>query len=260
MAMLNTNMPKILGVRFKRKMTFAVGIFYVASCIAIVCAQSVSTMFPDLYATYMAAAIALLVVRVCWCIFVKNHPQGEEVPAGEPVTKYLRIAARSKNVWLIAATYGLTLAATTGLGTIFPTTMQVARGYSMELSGSLAVVGTIGSFFACIVGPLWVQLSPSLWALLVVNAFLTACSGPIIEAMTYQLPEIGAKYAGSAGGIVTTTGMIFSYALPIAVTAVIGENFMVLMIAYAVVFGLSAPTIALLPETGAKAQAAAQDK
>lgn len=287
MATLNANMPKILGVWFKHKMTFAVGIFYAVSCAAIVCAQSVSTMFADLRSTYMAAAVALLVVCVCWYAFVKNHPQGEEVPAGEPVTKYLRVAAKSKNVWLIAATYGLTLAATTGLGTIFPTIMQVARGYSMELAGSLAAVGTVGSFFACIVGPLWVQktgknkpflivttvvgavsmaaiwwvqLGPSLWTLIVVNAFLTACSGPIIEAMTYQLPEIGAKYAGSAGGIVTTTGMIFSYVLPIAVTAVIGENFMTLMVAYAVVFGLSALTIALLPETGAKAQACAAEQ
>lgn len=280
MACLNANMPKILGIWFKDKMTFAVGIFYAVSCIAIVCAQSVSVMFGDLHTTYLTAAIALLVVCICWYAFAKNHPAGEEVSPSEPVTKYLGTVIKNKNVWLVAATYALTLASTTGLGTIFPTIMQVARGYSMELAGALSAVGTIGSFFACILGPIWVQkrgknkpfliwttligavtmaaiwwvqLGASLWALMVVNAFLTACSGPIIESMVFQLPGVGPKYAGSAGGIVTTVGLAISYILPIAISAVLGENFMALIIAYAVVFALSAATIALLPETGWKA-------
>lgn len=279
MACLNANMPKILGTWFKDKMTFAVGVFYAVSCIAIVCAQSVSVMFGGLHTTYMVAAVGLLVVCVCWFAFAKNHPVGEEVPESEPVTKYLGAVVKNKNVWLIAATYALTMASTTGLGTIFPTIMQVARGYSMELAGALSAVGTIGSFFACIIGPVyvqkrgknkpflivttlagaitmaaiwWVQLGASLWALMVVNAFLTACSGPIIESMVFQLPDVGAKYAGSAGGIVTTVGLASSYVIPIAISAVLGENFMALMMAYAVVFALSALTVALLPETGWK--------
>ena len=279
MACLNANMPKILGTWFKEKMTFAVGVFYAVSCVAIVCAQSVSVLFGDLYTTYMVAAIALLVVCVCWFVFAKNHPVGERVPESEPITKYLGTVVKNKNVWLIAATYALTMASTTGLGTIFPTILQVARGYSMELAGALSAVGTIGSFFACIVGPIyvqkrgknkpfliittlvgavtmaaiwWVQLGASLWAIMIVNAFLTACSGPIIESMVFQLPDVGSKYAGSAGGIVTTVGLASSYVIPIVVSAVLGENFMVLMMVYAAVFALSALTIAFLPETGWK--------
>lgn len=279
MASLNANMPKILGIWFKHTMTFAVGVFYAVSCLAIVCAQSASTLFGDLHTTYLVAAVVLLVVCICWYIFAKNHPAGEELPPAEPVIKYIGVAIKSKNVWFVALIYALTLASTTGLGTIFPTIMQVARGYDMALAGNLAAVGTIGSFFACLVGPAWVQkrgknkpfliwttilgaatmaliwwvqLGPSLWVLMVVNAFLTACSGPIVEAITYQLPEIGAKYAGSAGGIVTTVGMIGSYIIPIGVAAVIGENFMAMMIAYAVIFALSAVFIILLPETGSK--------
>lgn len=279
MACLNANMPKILGTWFKEKMTFAVGVFYAVSCVAIVCAQSVSVLFGDLYTTYMVAAIALLVVCVCWFAFAKNHPVGERVPESEPITKYLGTVVKNKNVWLIAATYALTMASTTGLGTIFPTILQVARGYSMELAGALSAVGTIGSFFACIVGPIyvqkrgknkpfliittlvgavtmaaiwWVQLGASLWAIMIVNAFLTACSGPIIESMVFQLPDVGSKYAGSAGGIVTTVGLASSYVIPIVVSAVLGENFMVLMMVYAAVFALSALTIAFLPETGWK--------
>ena len=279
MACLNANMPKILGTWFKEKMTFAVGVFYAVSCVAIVCAQSVSVLFGDLYTTYMVAAIALLVVCICWFAFAKNHPVGERVPESEPITKYLGTVVKNKNVWLIAATYALTMASTTGLGTIFPTILQVARGYSMELAGALSAVGTIGSFFACIVGPIyvqkrgknkpfliittlvgavtmaaiwWVQLGASLWAIMIVNAFLTACSGPIIESMVFQLPDVGSKYAGSAGGIVTTVGLASSYVIPIVVSAVLGENFMVLMMVYAAVFALSALTIAFLPETGWK--------
>ncbi len=282
---LNANMPKILGIWFKHKMTVAVGIFYAVSCVAIVMAQSVSTLFPDLFATYIVAAFALLAVCVCWYLFVRNHPAGEALPEPEPVTKYLGTAAKSKNVWFIALVYGLTLASTTGFSTIFPAMMEIVRGYDMTLSGNLAAVGTIGSFFACFVGPAWVQKSgknkpflivttvlgaitmaavwwiqmgPSLWGILIVSGFLTACSGPIIEAMTYQLPEIGAKYAGSAGGIVTTTGLAMSWLLPIVVTFAVGENFMVMVIAYAALFLLSLLFIVLLPETGLKAKTAAE--
>lgn len=101
-------------------------------------------------------------------------------------------------------------------------------------------------------------MGPSLWGILIVSGFLTACSGPIIEAMTYQLPEIGAKYAGSAGGIVTTTGLAMSWLLPIVVTFAVGENFMVMVIAYAALFLLSLLFIVLLPETGLKAKTAAE--
>lgn len=156
---LNANMPKILGIWFKHKMTVAVGIFYAVSCVAIVMAQSVSTLFPDLFATYIVAAFALLAVCVCWYLFVRNHPAGEALPEPEPVTKYLGTAAKSKNVWFIALVYGLTLASTTGFSTIFPAMMEIVRGYDMTLSGNLAAVGTIGSFFACFVGPAWVQKS-----------------------------------------------------------------------------------------------------
>ena len=223
-SMLNANMPKILGIWFKEKMTVAVGLFYATSCVAIVLAQSVSTLFPSLFMSYLVAAIVLTVVCICWIYLVRNVPEGETLPPAEPITKYLGRAAKSKNVWFIALIYGLTLASTGGYAMILPSAFELAKGYETTLSGSLAAIITVGSFFACLIGPAWVQkrgknkpflivttiigaafmvvcwfveLSPALWVLLVLNGFFSACSGPIVEAMTAQLPDIGTKYAGS---------------------------------------------------------------
>ena len=278
-SMLNANMPKILGIWFKEKMTVAVGLFYATSCVAIVLAQSVSTLFPSLFMSYLVAAIVLTVVCICWICLVRNVPEGETLPPAEPITKYLGRAAKSKNVWFIALIYGLTLASTGGYAMILPSAFELAKGYETTLSGSLAAIITVGSFFACLIGPAWVQkrgknkpflivttiigaafmvvcwfveLSPALWVLLVLNGFFSACSGPIVEAMTAQLPDIGTKYAGSAGGIVTTVGIAFSYFLPIAVTKVIGDDFTTLLIVYSAIFLLSLVFIFLLPETGIK--------
>ena len=113
-SMLNANMPKILGIWFKEKMTVAVGLFYATSCVAIVLAQSVSTLFPSLFMSYLVAAIVLTVVCICWICLVRNVPEGETLPPAEPITKYLGRAAKSKNVWFIALIYGLTLASTGG--------------------------------------------------------------------------------------------------------------------------------------------------
>lgn len=278
---LNANLAKVLGTWFKQQTSLAMGVFYAASCAAIVVAQAFSTMFPTLEISYLVAAIVLAVVAAIWILFMSNVPKGESLPEPEPVIKYLKIAAKSRNVWCIALAYGLTLASTTAYCSILPSALELARGVETTMAGSMAAIITVGSFFACFAGPAavlklgknkpflvittiiaaavmianwFLPLGTVMWVVLVVNGFMTALSGPIIQAMTPDLPEIGVKYAGSAGGIIGTVGLLCSYFVPVIVSTVVGGNWTANLCVESVLFLLSLVPILLLPETGAKAK------
>lgn len=284
---LNANMTKIFGAWFKHQTSLAVGFYYAASCLAIVLAQAFSTLLGTMYMSFLVAAIALTVVALFWIFFMRNTPEGEAAPEEEPVTKYLAVAMKNKNVWLIALAYGLTLATTTQFCAILPTALELGLGVETATAGSMASVITVGSFLACFAAPafvIWrgknkgfllistflgaavmainwfVPLGPGMWAVLVLNGFLSALSGPVLEAMIPALPGIGTKYAGSAGGLNTTIGVGIAYFLPIGIAAVCGENWVMQFIVCAVLFLASAICIVLLPETGPKGKLAQEGK
>lgn len=282
-ACLNANMTKIFGVWFQHQTSLAVGLYYAASCLAIVLAQSMSTMFPTMYLSFLVAAIALAVVAVMWIVLMRNHPQGVDVPESEPILKYLKVAAKNKYVWLVSFTYGLTIASTTQFATILPSALELGMGVETQTAGSMAAIITVGSFFACFAAPAYVMwrgknkpflivstiiggaimainwfvpLGPVMWVVLVLNGFFSALSGPVVEAMIPLLPGVGTKYAGSAGGLNTTVGMLCSYFIPIGISAVSGENFMLNLMICAILFLCSLATIVFLPETGRKSKLA----
>ena len=281
-AALNANLAKVLGSWFKEQTSFAVGVFYAASCVSIVVAQAFSTYLPSLDVSYLIAAIAEAVTAVLWIIFMRNVPAGEPMPEPEPVVKYLKIAAKSRSVWCIALAYGLTLASTTAYASILPSALELARGVDTTTAGTMAAVITAGSFFACFAGPAaalklgknkpflivttivaaavmaanwFLPVGVAMWVVLVVNGFMTALSGPIIQAMTPDLPEIGAKYAGSAGGIIGTVGLLCSYFVPVIVSSLTGDNWTMNFTIESILFLASVLPIMLLPETGAAAKA-----
>ncbi|WP_418142671.1 MFS transporter [Adlercreutzia equolifaciens] len=278
-AALNANLAKILGTWFKEQTSLAMGFFYAASCVAIVIAQVFSTLMGTLFMSYLIAAFLMAATAVAWIVFARNAPAGEPLPDSEPIVQYLKIACKSKNVWFIALAYGLTLASTTAYCSILPSALELGRGVDTMLAGSLAAIITVGSFLACFAGPAavlklgknkpflivttfvgaavmfvswFVPLGPGLWTILVLNGFFTALSGPIIQAMTPEIKEIGIKYAGSAGGIIGTVGLLCSYLLPLAVSFIAGDNWMLNLSIESGLFLLSVVFIMALPETGIK--------
>ncbi len=72
---------------------------------------------------------------------------------------------------------------------------------------------------------------------------------------TPDLPEIGAKYAGSAGGIIGTVGLLCSYFVPVIVSSISGDNWTLNFTIESILFLASVLPIAMLPETGAAAKA-----
>ena len=76
--------------------------------------------------------------------------------------------------------------------------------------------------------------------------------------MPFALPEIRGKYAGSAGGIIGTIGLLCSYAIPVAVASLTVGNYTMNLAIETLLFLLSSVFILLVPELGPKSKIAAE--
>lgn len=280
-SLLNANLIKVLGTWFKQDTDSAMGVFYAASCLGITLAQITSSWFPSVNAAYLFSSVSLLILTICWMMFVRDTPKGESLPPAEPTAKYLKVAIKSKNTWIVSICAGLGIASTTAYAGFLPQALTLGQGITNKTAGVMSAVVTIGSFFGSLIGPAWCNklgrykmfltvttligaivmyftwYTPAgffLWAMLVINGFFTAISGPIVQAMPIQFPEIGEKYAGSAGGIVGTVSMLISYIIPILVSKIAGNDYAKNLGIESLVFGLSVICILALPEIGQKAK------
>lgn len=277
---LNANLIKVLGIWFKEQTGTAMGLFYASSCAAIVVAQICAPLFGSVYISYLVAAIVLAIATVLWYLLDRDASKGEVPAPPEPTMEYLKVASKSKGVWLIAIGVGFGLASTTAYAGLLPQALELGKGVEMTTSGVMAAIVTVGSFFGCLIGPAcadkigkfkaflvattvlgavfmfatWYCPSASwiLWAVLVANGFFTAINGPIMQAMPILLPEIGEKYAGSAGGIVGTVSLLLSYFMPILISAIAGDSYAINFALESLCFVLGVVPIVLLPELGPK--------
>lgn len=140
-------------------------------------------------------------------------------------------------------------------------------------AGNMAALVTIASIFGCIVGPalcayfksfkpylmiinivasaamlsVWyVEGNASLHFVLAASGFLSAMTGPILQAMPVMMKGIGSRFAGSASGIIGTVSLAMSFLLPILISLLSNENYEINLIMQAVCFAISILPIALL--------------
>lgn len=278
---LNANGIKLLGAWFpKEKMGTVMGLFNSASGVGITVALASSALFPTTKSAYLAANSALLAVWILWLALVKAKPEGAPDLPAMPVTKYIGIAARSKNVWLV----GLALMFFMGYSMVFSgflsNALSQARGLDPVTAGVMASMVTFGTIIGSVLGPFLSDRVGSVKPFLLIAAALGAISGygawvmppssamsvllvtlgifsgvcsPLLMSFPMRLPEIGPAYAGSAGGIITTlqvTGAVFIPTFIIAPLA--GQNFNLLFALGSLSFLMVGVVAILLPELGTR--------
>lgn len=285
LAILNANLIKIFGVWFQEDTEKAMGYFYASSCLGIIVSQMTGALCPSVHSAYIASSVAMLIASVLWIVFIKDCPEGMSLPEPEPVVKYLKNAAKSKGTWLIAIIAGLGTASTTAYAGILPQALSFGRGVNPTLAGSMAAVVSVGSLFGSFIGPeicnklgtykpflvvttligaivmfytYYFPIGLMMWIVLILNGFFTAVQGPIIQAMPLLLPEIGNKYAGSAGGIIGTVSMVITYIISIALSSIAKDNYALNLRLECGAFISAIICILLLPELGRKRELAMQ--
>ncbi|MEH7108519.1 MFS transporter [Bacillus sp. JJ1764] len=282
-SILNANLIKILGIWFQEETEKAIGYFFAAACMGIVVSQMTGTLFPSVNSAYIASSVALLIGSVLWIAFVKDCPEGMSLPKPEPVVKYLKHTAKSKNTWIISIAAGFGLASSTAYAGILPQALTFAHGVNASLAGTMAAIITVGSFLGSIIGPIvcnklgkykpflivttiigaaimfYNWYSPAgivMWIVLILNGFFTAVQGPTTQALPFLLPEIGDKYAGSAGGILGTVSLLMSYFIPIVISSIVKDNYALNLGIESVIFLLAVICYFFIPELGRKGKPA----
>ena len=290
---LNANLIKIFGTWFKNKAQLAMGFFYASSSLGVVAANIIAPMIGDVFSNYLASAIALTIVGALWLAALRDAPKGEALAISEGGSwAAFKVAAKSKNVWLIGLNYGLCLAAVTAFASLTPQVLVLQCGLDPVTAGTIASAAAIGSllgeligggigiklgkwrpfivvtvligallmtyFWAGVVMPGKVPSVGLLIGIQVLAGAFGALKGPLVQAMPYALPEIRGKYAGSAGGIIGTIGLLCSYAIPVSVSAITVGNYTMNLALETLIFALSCIFILMVPELGPKSKIAAE--
>ena len=286
---LNSNLVKIFSAWFMEQTQIAMGFFFGSAGLGVILAQMVAPMFGSVFMSYLTAAIALTVVTIIWFIMLKDAPEGAPVmaaPAGDSPLKYFKVAAKSRNVWFIAFSYGLSLASCTAFAAFIPQALILSCGVDPVTAGLIASCAAFGSIIGSLIGPMvcarlgkwkpylvvtiaigtllmvyfWagvimsgsIPSIPLLMAIMVCSGAFGAINGPIVQAMPFALPEIRGKYAGSAGGLISTVGLLLSYFVPVLVSSVAVGSYVLNLGLESAVFLISALFILLIPELGPK--------
>lgn len=252
---LNVNMSKIIGGWYPpERVGTMVGIVMVGSTLGMTVGTATTAMMPSYTFAFAVSGIAAVVVFILWVLFMKDGES--EQKAQESSLESLKIVLKSKNIWLVGLCLMCVLGCNVAVSAFLPTALQ-SRGISAATSGVMASVMTVGSLLGSLLGPTVCGRMPSMKAFLIglgaaagvcaafgwlgampiiaVSLLLAGfCIGtliPLYMSFPMLLPEIGPRYAGSAGGAITTLELLGAVVIPTyVITPIAGENFILMFL------------------------------
>ena len=276
---LMANMSKVVAYWFPPKeMHLALGIAATGIGVGSSIGLATGALFASYAAGFLTTGIIALAVAVLWVIVARSTRPGVALPPPPPWGEHLKVAARSKTIWLLAAVMFFFQAGFMGVSAVMPIGLQVAHGVNPVTAGLVASVFTIGGFVGNIFGPIIAArtglVKPNVWVTMIICgicvyiAWATAMSlgtwififiaglalGVMAPAgMVYpvMLPEIGPAFAGVGLGMVTAIGMVGGFVMPsFVLTPLAAGNFSLMFIFFAIVIVISGLIFLPAPEIG----------
>lgn len=280
---LNSSIVKVFGCWFESRTDFAMGWYYAASSGGMAASFALTPLFASPLLAFASSASVLGILGLIWTFVAGRfdeenaalwvHPaslngEGDGAMFG---VQDLCHAARSRSVWIVALILGLGLASTETFLGFLPLALEAST--DRVAGGWMTSTMTIGGIIGCIAAPhvrvrfksyrrfLLVASVLGAMALALVCIFLdapnavllfftgalTAVCGPTVQGLPYQLPEIGERFAGSAGGIVNMTSLMATFLLPLGISALFGESYLMLLAGAVMCFMVTIILVPLLP-------------
>lgn len=282
-AAMNANVMRLLGAWFGDRVSVAIGVYYACSGLGAMAALYTSAVVPSTQAAFLISAVALLACAILWFLLVANAPGDSIDVKGAPQIELAMTngkkmgalacfakAAKSKGMWLVAFATSVGFAAKTAYLSFMP--QALSQSMTPSAANELAMAVTLGGVIGCLFGPSLcmrsfrikrvlvactaatsllmclsaMQLATPSAVVLFSVGVLSSMTAPLIEAIPCRLPEL-AGVVGSAGGIIGSASLVATYAIPLVIVAVSGENYVIWMLAVAACFALSIPAILRLP-------------
>ncbi len=239
---LNVNMAKILGGWFSpAKIGPMMGITMIGCTLGMTLGIGTTALLPSTEFAFILAAVMEVVILLMWILFMKEGRENsaQEIPESVSVRESLTACIRSKSVWLVGGCLMCIMACNVALTSFLPATLM-SRGFTETAAGSLTMPLTIGNLAGSLLGTILItkigRMKPCLILLAILCGICSAFAwqlgtagiiaalgltgfafGTLVPTfMTFPslLPEIGPKYAGSAGGFIATLELIGAVVIP----------------------------------------------
>lgn len=281
---VNANAAKLVGSLYdKAKLGAMLGLLLAGSTIGTTLAMGTTVaLFPSLKSAYLAAAVLAVITLGGWIFIAGGQIVGSRNGKKETkknnggVLRELGVVIRSLSTWKTGLCLLFCVGGSVALSTFLPIIFQNMKGLSATASGVITALMLCGNFCGNIIGPRVCRVFPwdqrrticafqiiagvGILLMLVLNAgfalygvcFLTGiaiyASVPTLISIPIQLPEVGEKYAGTAGGFIATMQLIGCVCLPSYVIApVSGGNYKMILLITAACYAVTAGTVWALP-------------
>ena len=252
----SANCPKIAGMWFTpEKTSVTTGIYLSFSYAGMALGIGTASLYASMKSAFAGAAILGVIVFVMWALFMREHPDEKlrraDETSGVTFKEGLTAALKSKDVWLAATALFLSLGSLTSFANFMPTALE-SRGIASGTASSISMSITLGALACSFLAPViasklgkvkvmmfvfailaavgmifaWrISKDPVvLFILLFIVGFLGNGFAPVILSLPVRLPEIGTKYGGTAGGLLSTIQLAGSVTIPTYVIAPIAGN------------------------------------
>lgn len=286
-AVLNSNMSKIVASLYPiEKVGRVIGILMAGSTGAMAVAYATTSLIPTVQMVFWIGAVVSVVVTVGWLLFARERyfAGGEEAQAQEtiPLKESILASLKSKNIWLAGLSLMLMLGGSMIVTNFQVTALTTLKGYSEVYAGSFGTALMIGAILGSISVPPVVLGSKRAPVLLLisglvaalgmvaiplgsaaliyigsfVNGFLRSGIIAVMMALPVMFPEIGPRYAGTAGGLIVTLELIGAVVIPTYIIVPLGGgNLVMYFVLGALCIAVSAVLCAMAARVLTKEQA-----
>ena len=277
---LNPNSAKIVGSFFPpEKVSSKVSILFASATLAMTIGFATTAFFPSIKSAFIVAGAISVLAAGLWWIFMKEPNKIKETVNNKMQTismkEGLLIVIKNKPVWIIGFCLFGILACNVAMNSFLPTAL-IQRGIDQVTAGMYSSITTIGYLVGCLTAPIITtklgKMKPVLFVmgiiavlgagfawqlpegiLLGAGLFIAggAMSGmmPLLFSIPIQLPEIGAKYAGTAGGFTSTLELLGAVLVPAyIITPIAGSNMTLYFILSGACMAIVSVLVLFLPE------------
>jgi NNP family nitrate/nitrite transporter-like MFS transporter len=251
----NANQMKFVGTWFPAAQTgLALGIFVAFNNGSMALSSGVATLFTNYSSAFVSSGIYAAFMVVVWLILGRDKPKvpvAANAEAQPPILECLKVVVRSRRIWIMAVGMMLFQSAALTLTQFMPSALQADFGYTQGQAVTITNVFTFSALIGCLfTGKLFNALKrPKLWFTVIgiISAFgiafawripnvplkvialsllgmMTLGHTPILTGLPLTFPEIGPKYAGTAGGFSATLMLAANFIIPTFVTMPLANN------------------------------------
>jgi len=279
---MSSNSSKVLALLFgPEKVGVIAGIVLTASTCTLVLSMSTTALLPSMTFAFILAGVVAIVAMILWFLIMPNiKPKDIKIEAGAEeapgLGESLKVVVKTAPVWLTGVMMFCVCGSMAGTGSMVPAALTEVRGISVERAGTIGSMLMVGNLLGSLITPTICNKTGKFRGILAICGIVCAvccifawrlpdgvllyagmivlgyCLGSGMAsglAMAVRIKGIGAKYAGTAGGLVATLQLLGGVGLPTYIASgIAGTNYTLYFIIIGIACVVWALSVVLMPK------------